>query len=116
MRVTSGHDSSATLASLDAPNVRNSSVRRAEPDGIDHPPHSAQSTLNAVRDERGERRLAHGDVLKLERLLEAFEEPLAAAEYDGRGDDRQLVDQAGCERPADHVGAAHHVHDVASCC
>src|SRR4051812_48531550 len=114
MRVTSGHDSSATLASLDAPNLRNSSVRRAEPDGIDNPPHGAQSILNAVVDERRERRLAHAEVLELERLLEAVEEPLAAAEYDGRDDDRQLVDQPGCERLPDDVGAAHDVDVLAA--
>jgi hypothetical protein len=64
---------------------------------------------HAVVDERRQGGLAHAGLLEVDRLREAVEQALAAAEDHGRDDDRQLVDQPGGERLADHVGAAHDV-------
>src|SRR4051794_27222834 len=69
----------------------------------------ALPALDAVLDEGREGRLAQADVLELHRVREPVEELLAAAQDDGRDDDRELVDEAGLERLADDVGSAHHV-------
>ena len=60
-------------------------------------------------------KVAHRDcrtppVLQVEGLREVLEEVLAAAEDDRRDDDVELVDDAGIEALADHVGAAADAH------
>ena len=61
----------------------------------------------AVVDERRILRLAHAQVLEVQRLGEAFKQPLPAAENDRRDDESQLVDEPGLERLTNDVGAPH---------
>src|SRR5438045_2480108 len=62
---------------------------------------SASGLRHAVVDEGREWRLSQADVLEVERLGEPVEETLSGAEDDRGDDDRQLVDDPGCERLAD---------------
>ncbi len=83
-------------------------------DGIlgTHKVMTASLLLHSVFDEGGERRLAHSEMLELQRIGEPFEETFPSAEYHWGDDDRKLVNQPSSQGLADDLRAAHHVHPL----
>src|SRR5438132_11802685 len=71
---------------------------------------------DAVVDERRVLRLAHAQVLQVQRAREALEQALAAAEDYRRGDDGQLIDQTRRKCLPDDVRATHDIDVLRSRC
>jgi hypothetical protein len=71
--------------------------------------------LDAVVDERRERRLPDTKVLEFERVREPLEEPFPATEYYRSDDDRQFVDFPSGEGLADRVSTTHDIDVLLAC-
>jgi hypothetical protein len=81
-------------------------------------PFATSVLAEALRSSHGERTAVvfYGDGCECGGPDEAVEQPLASAERDRRDADRELVDEAGFERLADRVGAAHEADVLVAGC